>query len=296
MIHLDRNLHSSPLSKQNIDHHKILSWSSLSHDDQSFNPDDFLSDALTAVEPDIDPVSITASAQSNPGPPTPINTNGPLLSHTSSPASPADGNSASPTRDRSSSLSPAPETGSAIGSPPLPPAAEEKEAPAVVPQREEEEEEEEEEDDGVQVNHASRQSTPLSELSPPPDQDDEPDVPERSKPEAQATESENVIEESGGQKEPKADVTKVKSRDHNTSLASSPRTSTDAVTSESNSILGKSSSSTNLMPSPSVPSLASLSRAPSIESPATPLFPISPTQKSDPKVVSILELNSELLK
>ena len=296
MIHLDRNLHSSPLSKQNIDHHKILSWSSLSHDDQSFNPDEFLSDALTAVEPDIEPVSITASTTSKPGPATPINTNGPILSHTSSPASPADGNSTSPTRDRSSSLSPAPETGSNIGSPPLPPAAEEKEAPPVIPQREEEEEDDDDDDDEAQVNHASRQSTPLSELSPPPDQDDEPDFPEHNKPEeAKATGSESVMVESGVQKEPKADVMKVKSSDHNTSLASSPRASTDAVTSESkpthDSNLGKS------MPSSSTPRLVSPSRAtPFIESPATPLISTSPTQKSDPKVVSILELNSELLK
>jgi len=261
MIHLDRNLHSSP---QNIDHHKILSWSSLSHDDQSFNPDDFLSDALTAVDHHIDPLSIP---------------NGPILSHTSSPA---DGNSTSPTRDRSSSLSPAPETGSNIGSPPLPPAAEEKEAPAVIPRREEEEEEDG--DDEMQASHPSRQSTPLSELSPPPDQDDEPDVPE---PEG-GTGSESVTKEGGGQKEPKTDVMKVKSSDHHASFASSPRASTDAVTSESkpsyDSNLAK---TTNLMP---------LSSAPSIDSPAPPLFPTSPTQKSDPKVVSILDLNSELLK
>jgi hypothetical protein len=113
-----------------------------------------------------------------------------------------------------------------------------------------------------------------------------------------------VIEESGGQKEPKADLMKAKTSDHDTSLASSPRASTDAVTSESkpshDSNLGKSSSSTNYMASSSTPRLESPSRAtPSIESPATPsatLFPTSPTQKSDPKVISILELNSELLK
>jgi hypothetical protein len=227
MIHLDRN---------HIDHHKILSWSPL---DQSFNPDDFLSDALTTV---------------------PLNG-----THTSAPPSP------SPTRDRSSSLSPAPESGSPIASPPLPAAAEEKEAPAVVPQREEEEEDE------AQVT--SRQSTPLSELSPPPDQDDEPEHGKSS----EATGSESVIEQGSA---PKTDV---KTSDDDTFLASSPRPSTDAVTSESKpSHDSKSSSSTNYM--------ASSSRALSIESPATPSASTSPTQKSDPKVVTILELNSELLK
>jgi hypothetical protein len=76
-----------------------------------------------------------------------------------------------PPRDRSSSLSPAPDTNSpqtqpeleAPSSPPLPVAAEEKEEPVKVPQREEEEEEE------TRVEKASRLSTPLSELSPPPD-------------------------------------------------------------------------------------------------------------------------------
>jgi hypothetical protein len=112
-----------------------------------------------------------------------------------------------------------------------------------------------------------------------------------------------VIEEGGGQKKvPKADVIKLKTSDHDTSLASSPRASTDAVTSESkpthDSNLGKRSSSTNYMASSSIPRLASPNHAiPSIESPASATtFPTSPTQKGDPKVVTILELNSELLK
>src|SRR6266550_6812093 len=74
-----------------------------------------------------------------------------------------------PPRDRSSSLSPAPDTNSpqtqpeALSSPPLPVAAEEKEEAVKVAQREEEEEEE------TRVEKASRLSTPLSELSAPPD-------------------------------------------------------------------------------------------------------------------------------
>ncbi|PFH50336.1 hypothetical protein AMATHDRAFT_61265 [Amanita thiersii Skay4041] len=84
--------------------------------------------------------------------------------HQIRPATPTD-----PQRDRSSSLSPAPDTNSpqtqpeAPSSPPLPPTAEEKEEPVKVPRREEEEEEE------TRVDKSSRQSTPLSELSPPPD-------------------------------------------------------------------------------------------------------------------------------
>ena len=80
------------------------------------------------------------------------------------PPSPTD-----PARDRSSSLSPAPESNSphtqpeTFSSPPLPPAAEEREEPVKVPQREEEEEDE------SRVEKASRLSTPLSDLPPTPD-------------------------------------------------------------------------------------------------------------------------------
>ncbi|KAF8239531.1 hypothetical protein L208DRAFT_56497 [Tricholoma matsutake] len=92
---------------------------------------------------------------------------------------------------------------------------------------------------------------------------------------------------------------KLKTNDHETSLTSSPRASTDAVPSEAKPTQ-KPLLTTNYMASSSITRLESPSRAtPSIESPATPLaslFPTSPTQKSDPKVVSILELNSELLK
>lgn len=70
-----------------------------------------------------------------------------------------------PPRDRSSSLSPAPDTNSPQTQPEAssPVAAEEREEAVKVPQREEEEEEE------TRVEKASRLSTPLSELSPPPD-------------------------------------------------------------------------------------------------------------------------------
>ncbi|RDB17012.1 hypothetical protein Hypma_002048 [Hypsizygus marmoreus] len=176
MIHIDRNHHGSPLSpnsKQNnalIDHHKIISWT---HDD-SFT-------AVTNVQQNPAP---TANANSNstpnpkalslPGPVTPVDPHDPTASHTSSPASPADGNTASPTRDRSSSLSPAPETGSAVGSSPSP--AQEQEAPVEKALKQEEEEEDEGggregEQQGLDADDAV---SPLSELSPPPpDEDDD---------------------------------------------------------------------------------------------------------------------------
>jgi len=108
------------------------------------------------------------------------------------PSSPPDGNrtSNSPTRDdRSSSLSPVPDTDTSTLPQHMNPhmaLAEEKEAPLEIPQREEEEEEESA--TSPSATHqpppstttdkadatASRQSTPLSDLSPPPDDDPQP--------------------------------------------------------------------------------------------------------------------------
>lgn len=59
--------------------------------------------------------------------------------------------------------------------------AEEKEAPLEIPQREEEEEDDSAVSPTLQFQSSSRQSTPLSELSPPPD-DDVPDTPNSSHP------------------------------------------------------------------------------------------------------------------
>ena len=72
------------------------------------------------------------------------------------------------TRGRSSSLSPVPDPS---------PQPQEKEAPLQIPVREEEEEDENENEAvPTAINEASRLSTPLSELSPPPDQDEAPDA------------------------------------------------------------------------------------------------------------------------
>ncbi|TFK43059.1 hypothetical protein BDQ12DRAFT_163316 [Crucibulum laeve] len=257
MIHLDRNHHPSPLDthEKQLDSHPILSWEDhLSHDDQPFQQD-FIPDATTTTTASERVTSDNDTVPPKPGPVTPIDANDPAHTHSSSPASPADGNSTSPTRDRSSSLSPVPETGTphtqtdTRSSPPAPSAAEEKEAPEEVPTREEEEEPEE-----VRVaDKASRVSTPLSELSPPPpDQEDEPEPP---KPEEQ--QKENPPE---APKEAEAEAASVQPEQSLLSIRQSPP---------------------NNLPSPS-----------------TPLTPIAPNTSSgnDPKVVSILELNVELLK
>jgi hypothetical protein len=161
------------------------------------------------------------------GPVTPTDAADPRpASAASSPASPADGNSASPTRERSSSLSPAPSPRPA------------QDAPTAV-------------------------STPLSELSPPPDdfdddaskQDDAPDKP----------------------------------KDTASSAPASPPSKPD------DHDVKPSQQSSNLMPASS----PSTRPSPPIDSIATPSAsgtePTSPTA-GDPKVVVLLELNEELLK
>ncbi|KAG6856171.1 hypothetical protein H0H87_006855 [Tephrocybe sp. NHM501043] len=140
MIHIDPN----HLSSTNLISDKIVSW------EKPF--DSFIPD--TGNQPDTRPVPDSTTSATH---------------------SPTDGNTASPGRDRSSSLSPAPETGSRPDSP-----------------RKEEEEEEE----PSRVEPASRLSTPLSELSPPPpDQDDEPGPPAKPKEEVKEEVDETQKEE-----------------------------------------------------------------------------------------------------
>ncbi|KAF8075847.1 hypothetical protein FPV67DRAFT_1776494 [Lyophyllum atratum] len=205
MIHIDRN----HLSSTNLISDKIVSWS---HPEKQF--DTFIADS---------PVE-SAPLGSDPSLPRPVAPDSP------SAPSPADANTASPTRDRSSSLSPAPETGSAVDSPAV---TDEKEGDAPVEAARQEEEEDEE----VRVEQASRQSTPLSELSPPPPDDD-------------------------NEEPAKAEEEEVKAPEEPTPEPA---------------------------PKPE--------RTPSIGSPATPTPSSDPTKPTnDPKVVSILELNLELLK
>lgn len=140
MIHLDRNHHSPIQNHSNI----LSSWSNIDyHQDPSSLPVHH------------DPSSSSSSSATVSQPPTSH------VSRPSSPASPtADGKSTSPVRDRSSSLSPVPST------PHIPPGN--KSLPASAGHR----------PDNTSVNGRaskndvpSRSSTPLSELSPPPDND-----------------------------------------------------------------------------------------------------------------------------
>ncbi|KAF8171844.1 hypothetical protein BJ912DRAFT_116553 [Pholiota molesta] len=141
MIRLDH--HTSPLSphpKQSPDH-KIIPW-----DDGHFAVNDAVELGQTLVE---------STGDEKQPPPDPVSL-----------PSPPGANATSPSLERSSSLSP------------VPPLAEEKEADVEIPQREEEEEDEAVPDEPspprVEKADESRQSTPLSELSPPPDQEEEP--------------------------------------------------------------------------------------------------------------------------
>ncbi|KAJ7163781.1 hypothetical protein C8R43DRAFT_988630 [Mycena crocata] len=148
-------------------------------------------------------------------------------SSASSPASPADGNSASPARERSSSLSPAP-------------------SPRAAPES---------------ATAASRMSTPLSELSPPPDDFDD-DAPKQD------------------------DAPESKPKDALASApASPPSKADDHDVKQSSNLMPVSSPSAR--PSPPIDSISTPS--------AAGTEPTSPAP-GDPKVAAMLELNEELLK
>lgn len=333
MIHLDHNHHhTSPLpnSKQNLilptthSDHNILSWSALSHDDQPFpHQEDYISDSVTAVQPELTPTnesSATDTISSRPGPITPVDANDPVLLQTSgpsSPGSPADGNSASPTGERTSSLSPPPDTDSSRKyleprSSPPPPSIEDNEVSVEATEENRENETREEK--------SSRQSTPLSELSPPPDQEDDGASArvEAVKPEevtGQAAEKTMEELESGVRENAEtgpiiSDATEAQLDD----VVSNPNAATPTPSAQSTDIAQASSTvesgpdrdsnpeqSPNELASTFTSSLKSPTNSyrPSIESPATlsVLNPVaSPTHSKDSKIVSILELNVELLK
>ena len=240
-----------------------------------------------------------------------------LPQRTDSPRSPTslpDGNPTSPTREeRSSSLSPPPEPPITTSPDPRMALAEEKETPLEVPQREEEEEEDpslnlpevEEEEELTQSQNVeeetnekeSRQSTPLSELSPPPDDDHDTE---------HATDSQPADVESSSSPQPHRTSSPPKSAVDNTRSGSSSSTRT---------LRSMSSKSPTSQPQPQPQSLVppkplppqqqqQQSLIPSTSSKHTPtddhVTPetITPTLAlpQDPKVVSILEVNVELLK
>lgn len=225
----------------------------------------------------------------------------------SSPTSPPDGNSTSPTREeRSSSLSPPPEPTTTTS--PRMALAEEKEAPLEIPQREEEEEEdpsldvqaEIEEEELTQSQKAeeearakeSRQSTPLSELSPPPDEPDETD-----------TEPTSNIQlpdvESSSSPQPHTTSSLLKSAADNIRSGSSNSTRTlRSMSSKSPTHNLQSQPQTQSQPPPPQQQHAGTPSTSSNHALANDL--ITPTTINstlqDPKVVSILEVNVELLK
>lgn len=215
----------------------------------------------------------------------------------SSPTSLPDGNPTSPTREeRSSSLSPLPEP-TTIASPRMA-LTEEKEVPLEIPQRQEEEEEDvrvevQEEEELAQSQKAeekakeSRQSTPLSELSPPPDELDEPDT------------------ESGFNTQP-PDVESSSSPQPHTTLSSLQSVVENTRSGSSNSTrtlrsMSSKSPTHNLQSQPQPPQ-HQRAVIPSTSSNHTPsndhVTPTTPTPAllQDPKVVAILEVNVELLK
>ena len=232
----------------------------------------------------------------------------------SSPTSLPDGNSTSPTREeRSSSLSPPPEPTTATS--PQMSLAEEKEAPLENLQREEEEEEDpslnvrtevEEDEELTQFQKAeeeskvkeSRQSTPLSELSPPPDEPDEHDT------ELTADTQPADVESSssplpGTSSPPKSAVDNTRSGSSN-----STRTLRSMSSKSPTHLQPQPPSQSQAHPKPLpqqqqqqllIPSTSS-NHTPSIDHITPTTITTTPALLQDPKVVSILEVNVELLK
>ena len=231
-----------------------------------------------------------------------------------SPTSFLDGNPSSPTREeRSSSLSPLPEPTVATSPDPRMALAEEKEAPLEVPQREEEEEEDpslnfpevEEEEELTQSQNAeeetngkeSRQSTPLSELSPTPDDDHDTEP---------ATDSHPADVESSSSPQPHRTSSPPKSAVNNTRAGSSSSTRTlRSMSSRSPTSQPQPQSHSQVPPKPLPPqqrqqqpliSSTSSKHTPSDDHVTPANITPTPALLQDPKVVSILELNVELLK
>lgn len=236
MIRLDH--HTSPLSpnpKQSPEH-KIIPW-----DDAHFSVsmDDIAHDS-------------TENGKQQPSDP-------------ASPPSPADGNSASPTGERSSSLSP------------VPPLADEKEAALETSHPESVKESEraaEESATRVDKLDESRQSTPLSELSPAPDQDEE---------------INGEGEESSADAEVAESIQKVEASEKGPSEVDQKPIDQP-----------RSPSTAQAEPAPRINPPASPSASIGTPAPMTPTIPTTSPSTStvmqDPKVVTILELNVELLK
>jgi hypothetical protein len=189
--------------------------------------------------------------------------------------------------------------------------AEEKEAPLEAPQREEEEEEDpslnlpevEEEEELTQSQNAeeetnekeSRLSTPLSELSPPPDETDDHDT-------ELATDSQPADVESSSSPQPHRTSSPPKSAADNTRSGSSSSTRTlRSMSSKSPTLQSHPQSQFPPKPPPHprqqapIPSTSS-KHTPSDDHVTPATITTTPALLQDPKVVSILEVNVELLK
>lgn len=209
------------------------------------------------------------------------------------------------TRGRSSSLSPVPDPS---------PQPQEKEAPLQIPVREEDEEDENENEAvPTTINEASRLSTPLSELSPPPDQDEAPDAKPSSSPKPEVTNDTLPTTTDMG----KSEATKEDPGDGSSNTSQSALTTpgvssssppqpiqTPAVQEPSDQTSPTTSlpSPNKSMPSHSPTNINGTSLSPTSTS-STPNF-IQQAQDAallnpspgDPKVELVLELNLELLK
>jgi hypothetical protein len=185
MIHLDRNHHhTSPLSpKQNLilpqshnDQQHNLLWSSLSHDSDKPQQQQHTYFTDTTIHPAFPTLPVPDDPPTTPtkqGPITPLDIDGPVLSHLSAPLSPPSPTNESP--HHSSSLTPPPVQGSSPSHVDLPePVAPTEPPPDPVPQQQDEQhfdepQQQQEGQAGPSKGQESRQSTPLTELSPIPD-------------------------------------------------------------------------------------------------------------------------------
>ncbi|KAI0699832.1 hypothetical protein BC835DRAFT_1412405 [Cytidiella melzeri] len=288
MLHLDQN-HSS-LSKSNLilsnsprqDQHSLLSWSPPARDDRPFyhtQHDQPQSDTTGQPNPDLPDASDSnqQASSSSLGPSSPAHAED--IKPSDPPASTSPTDATSPT----SSLTPPPDTVSpAFTSTELP----EAEPQAAVAVESTESGTEVAVENSAEVEKASRASTPLSELSSAPDAEDPPD----------------------GEKDTgdSASSAVAASKDADRARSSSARKADNLsnAVEEGKTVTNGHSESPHAQPTPitgtstTKSESSSGSRAPSlgIATPEPSQASATSSQRLDPKVITILELNAELLK
>lgn len=188
MLHLDRTHHSplSPHTKADLipsdtpqpDQQPLLSWSAPATDDETFKFDTN-SDQQTVADKPPTPPPVTEEPQpteaiAEPPADAPANADDPKPPEQDVPPSSPPLDAKSPARERSSSLTPPPDS----TSPAFPSVALPVDEPATEPTLEPQEGEQKpkSEEESAEVDKASRASTPLSELSSAPDGDDSQEV------------------------------------------------------------------------------------------------------------------------